>query len=238
VAAISVSQGDTARGKALTNEPIGAIDHLSAVNGPVPAGFSGVFHQVSPTGDPPAAKLQTSGTTAHSTNEAAPSREQSEGIFATQLDGAPRTLTASPTELEVGIPNGMHGWLRVRAEITNGGSVNASVSVTSPVAREILHRELPSLTAYLQEEKVSVNTIVVHAPLQSAVEQRSSAGADAGGGQAAQSGNDGGEGGQHASKTASADEAGVHRSVPGFEEDGSLHQGTHSAGGSWLSVRA
>ena len=28
----------------------------------------------------------------------------------------------------------------------------------------MLHRELPSLTAYLQSERLGVNTVVVHAP--------------------------------------------------------------------------
>jgi len=73
-----------------------------------------------------------------------------------------RMLTATPTSLEVGVSNGSHGWLKIRAELTDGGAVNASVSATSSAGQEMLHRELPSLTAYLQAERLGVNTVVVH----------------------------------------------------------------------------
>jgi len=48
--------------------------------------------------------------------------------------------------------------------MTDGGVVNASVSAVSSAGQEMLHRELPALTAYLQEEKVAVNAVAVHGP--------------------------------------------------------------------------
>jgi hypothetical protein len=192
-------------------------------------------------GDVSAAKSTIASTSVHEAASSAISREQDvHPMLAMPSDGIPQTLTATPNALEVGIQDGTHGWLRVRAEMTNGGSVNASVSVTSPAAQEMLHRELPSLTAYLQEEKVAVNTVVVHAPVSSAVVQRSFAGEDAAGGQAAQSGNEGEERRQYTNKAISGGSgaAGARGSLLGFEEDGSLQHGTYSGGGSWLSVRA
>ena len=75
------------------------------------------------------------------------------GVTQSATEPMPRTLSASPTALEVGIPDGTHGWLKVRAEMADGGVVNASVSAASPASQEMLHRELPSLTAYLQSER-------------------------------------------------------------------------------------
>ncbi len=72
----------------------------------------------------------------------------------------PGLLAATPTSLEVGIANGTHGWLKIRAEM-EGGVVTASLSPGSMAGQEMLHRELPSLAAYLQEEKLGVNTLVL-----------------------------------------------------------------------------
>jgi len=74
-----------------------------------------------------------------------------------------RALAASPTMLEVGVPGGSHGWLKIRAELTGDGAVHASVSSNSAAAAEMLRRELPSLTTYLHQEQVSVGSLVVHA---------------------------------------------------------------------------
>ena len=76
--------------------------------------------------------------------------------------GSHRTLFATPTVLEVGVPNGTQGWLKIRAEMAGGGAINASLSTASPAGQEMLHRELPSLTAYLQQERITVNAVVVH----------------------------------------------------------------------------
>ena len=90
------------------------------------------------------------------------SQEAAVGDAAPMYDGH-SMVSATPTSLEVGIANGSHGWLKIRAELTDGGAVNASVSAASSAGQEMLHRELPSLTAYLQSERLGVNTVVVHA---------------------------------------------------------------------------
>ena len=76
------------------------------------------------------------------------------------MDGH-RTLTATATTLEVGIPNGAHGWLKIRAEIGSGGEVTAALSSASSSGQEMLRRELPSLSSFLQEEHLMVHPVIV-----------------------------------------------------------------------------
>jgi hypothetical protein len=157
------------------------------------------------------------------------------------METMPRMLAASPTALEVGIQNGTHGWLKVRAEMTSDGVVNASVSASSFTGQEMLHRELPSLTAYLQSEKVAVNTVTVPASLPTGAEPRGlGAAVDAGGsGQAFQRSNEGGEQRQGLVETTNAsDEDLSYQTVHGVGEDRTLPLVRHMGGGSWLSVRA
>lgn len=66
----------------------------------------------------------------------------------------------APGVLEVGVSNGTHGWLRVRAELQDG-AVTASVASATVAGREMLHRELPALTAYLRDERLQVSALVV-----------------------------------------------------------------------------
>jgi hypothetical protein len=157
------------------------------------------------------------------------------------LDGGHRTLVATPTALEVGISNGSQGWFKIRAEIGGGGGVNASLSATVPSGQEMLHRELPSLTAYLQQERVAVNSVVIHTS--------AGLGTSPGGG-------GGGMGNGNGSQTQQrGDEGSANRSLgnsppPNYiEEIGSSSLNTVDAndalsspqfavGGSWLSVRA
>jgi hypothetical protein len=163
------------------------------------------------------------------------------GVAAASMDGAPRMLMATPTALEVGIQDGTHGWLKVRAEMVEGGGVvNASVSAASSAGQEMLHRELPALTVYLQEEKVSVNTVVVHAQSTAAAESRRSEGMDGAGGQTPQRNNEGEEEQQNIRKTnmSGADEAETYRSLHGVDQDGSIPLASYASGGGWLSVRA
>jgi hypothetical protein len=149
-------------------------------------------------------------------------------------------LTATPTSLEVGIQNGTHGWLKVRAEMTDGGVVNASVSAASSAGQEMLHRELPGLTAYLQQEKVAVNAVIVHVPSAAGVDARSSSGTDGAGGQTPQRSNQ--EEPQHQSLRKmtlnGSDEAVSYGGLHEVDEDGSLPLARYVNGGSWLSVRA
>jgi hypothetical protein len=169
------------------------------------------------------------------------SREQDgAGVVAQSMDGSPRMLASTPTSLEVGIQNGAHGWLKVRAEMADGGVVNASVSASSSAGQEMLHRELPAITAFLQEEKVAVSTIIVHTPSAAAADARSFSGADGTGGQTSQRSNQGEEQQQDLRKATlnSFDETMASRNAHGAGEDGSLPLAAYASGGSWLSVRA
>jgi len=186
-------------------------------------------------------KLLVGDAGSHTTGLLTGSREQDgAGVGAQSMDGAPRTLAATPTSLEVGIQNGTHGWLKVRAEMTDGGVVNASVSAASSAGQEMLHRELPALTAYLQEEKVAVNTVIVHAPSGAGTDARSSSGTDGASGQTPQRSNGGEDQHQNLKKATLNDsnEAMTYRSLHGVDEDGSLPLAAYAGGGSWLSVRA
>jgi hypothetical protein len=188
-----------------------------------------------------ATKLQPGEAGSHTAASPIGLREQDGAVRVAQsTDGAPRMLSATPTSLEIGIQNGTHGWLKVRAEMTDGGVVNASVSATSPNGQEMLHRELPGLTAYLQEEKVAVNAISVHASLAGGTDARSSSGTESTGGQTPQRSNEGEQQHQSLRKTTlnGSDETTTYGSLHGFDGDGSLPLKAHASGGSWLSVRA
>jgi hypothetical protein len=192
-------------------------------------------------GEPAPTKVQIGDLGVHTSGLSAGSREQGGlSMAATPTDAIPTMLKATPTTLEVGIQDGTHGWLKVRAEMADGGVVNASVSAASSTGQEMLHRELPAITAYLQQEKVAVNAIAVHTPLATGAEQRSSTGMDGAGGQTPQGGHEGSEPQQNIRKgmPAGPDEAMIYQSLHGVDEDGSLSLAAYASGGSWLSVRA
>ena len=81
-------------------------------------------------------------------------------------------VQASSSTLEVGVPSGTHGWVRIRAEIHDGGLVHATLSARSTSGQEMLHRELPGLTRFLASEHVAVLPFLA--------EQRLPAGLDSG----------------------------------------------------------
>lgn len=235
----STASGIDADGKAQT--AVAAAMHVMGAGAGTSSGLATTMF--SPAGvsvDGSFAKLPVGGAAAHGTNLGTMSTgsDGSSALTPGSMDGAPKTLEATPTALEIGMQNGTHGWLKVRAEMTDSGVVNASVSTATAAGQEMLHRELPALTAYLHEEKVAVNMVVVHAPTTAGGEFRgSSAGAgDGAGGQAA------GTGGQQQSfgRTASgrAGETTGQRSWDGDGEDGLPSNATYAEGGSWLSVRA
>ncbi|MDQ2835549.1 MAG: hypothetical protein M3Y50_17765 [Acidobacteriota bacterium] len=152
--------------------------------------------------------------------------------------GSPRTLAATPAALEVGIQSGAHGWVKVRAEVGEAGAVNASISSGSAVGQEMLHRDLPSITAFLQAEKVHVGTVEIYTPVPLAAND-SSFGTTADASQEHR-GHDGGEqtqqnSGRPASGTVS--QGAAYASVPGTADDGLHAAVSHSLDGCWLSVR-
>jgi hypothetical protein len=160
---------------------------------------------------------------------------------ADSIDATHKTLMATPTSLEVGVANGTHGWLKIRAELTGGGVVNASLSTATSSGQEMLHRELPSLTAYLQSERVAVNAVVVQPAVVAGADTRGLAGGmnGDGSGQAQQSGNQGGENRQGAANTVLGRvEKDVAYSGPNRVGGDEPLSGSYASGGSWLSVRA
>ncbi len=73
-----------------------------------------------------------------------------------------RTIAASPTTLEVGVPNGTQGWVRIRAEIGEQGAINASLAAASNSGQETLHRQLPALNEFLHGEQISATTSIAN----------------------------------------------------------------------------
>jgi hypothetical protein len=162
------------------------------------------------------------------------------GVTPPAMDGAHRTLAATPTALEVGVTNGTHGWLKIRAELATGGGVNASLSAASSGGQEMLHRELPSLAAYLQQAQVAVNSVVVH-PAMAGNDSHGLAGGMGGdvSGQTQQRNDQGGET-RHGlnDPVPSHVETGAYEVVNGVGAGGLLSPVTYAGGGSWLNVRA
>jgi hypothetical protein len=158
---------------------------------------------------------------------------------AVEMGMSHRTLLATPTALEVGVANGTQGWLKIRAETTDGGVVTASLSSATSAGQETLHRELPSLIAYLQEERVAVNTFVVATP--AGTESRFSGGMNGEGrGQPQQGSHSEGGDGRQGSIPGVPDRAAeipTYMALNGVGEDELLSAGTYAGGGSWLNVR-
>lgn len=149
------------------------------------------------------------------------------------------TVTATPTTLEVGLPGGTHGWLKVRAELAGDGAVHASVSASSAAGTEMLRRELPTLTSYLHQEQVQVSSVAVHAP-QSTMDLSNLA--SGGGPNQRMSGGSGDSqrretGDERMSATGTQDDLRPGVSHADGERDGLLSAGYGLAGG-WLSIRA
>jgi hypothetical protein len=224
-----------------------AVVHAMAGGAEVSSGVgSGVVVFGSAAGDLIAAKVPPGDAAAHAAGLTTGSGEpQGPGVVGTSMEGVPRMLTATPSVLEVGIQNGTHGWLKVRAEMADGGVVNASVSAASSAGQEMLHRELPALTAYLQEERVAVNAVVVHAPLAAESAARNSAGMADAAGQESQT-SDGGkeqrqnsaEPGVNGPEVNDSDEMKTYESLQGVDEDRLSPLAGYGSGGGWLSVRA
>jgi hypothetical protein len=83
-----------------------------------------------------------------------------------------RILVATASAIEVGVTSGSHGWLKIRTELTDTGAIKAVLSSTSSTGQEMLHRELASLSSFLEQERIPVSSLAVH--------QEPSSGFDAG----------------------------------------------------------
>jgi hypothetical protein len=119
----------------------------------------------------PGLQLSTSGAISSTAQTLAPNHGASLSTGATQpgtaaaAEGSAASshqfLTAAPTHLDVGVFDGTHGWLRIRAELGSGGDVSASLT-TSAVAHSALRAAVPEMSSYLAAESVSVSKIAVH----------------------------------------------------------------------------
>jgi hypothetical protein len=165
-----------------------------------------------------------------------------EGVTTTSDMGVGhRMLSATPTTLEVGLQSGTQGWLKIRAEMTSGGTVNASLSSATQAGQEMLHRELPALATYLQDEKVTVNSLVIHSPSPAASGTQFAGGTEGEGrGLFEQSGQQAErEGSQRIVRTLSGhtENANAYAGSDGVDENGLLSSMTYTSGGRWLNVR-
>ncbi len=243
LAAVALTRGSDGDGKGQSvSGPALAVAHSWSGGAEFTPGMStAVFAPAGTHGDSTAMKFALGETVRSTADMPEGSKEQMGfGAAAASMEGMPRPLTMTPTTLEVGIQDGTHGWLKVRAEMADGGVVNASVSATTSVGQEMLHRELPSLTAYLQTEKVTVNTVVVHAATAAANDVRSSSGMDTTGGQTPQRNDERGEQQRYMRKATadSSNEAMTYQNLREADGDASLPRATYAGGGSWLNVRA
>ncbi|MEG9435963.1 hypothetical protein JAO29_07265 [Edaphobacter sp. HDX4] len=150
-----------------------------------------------------------------------------------------RTVTATPTTLEVGLPGGAHGWLKVRAELAGDGAVHASVSSNSASGTEMLRRELPTLTSYLHQEQVRVSSVVVQAPASAMDLSNPGSGEDRR--QAMNGGSPDANGSGGGREAPSSDSSVAGQNQQAFRDEGdigeSLSNGYAGLGG-WLSIRA
>jgi len=150
------------------------------------------------------------------------------------------TSRATATSLEVGFSSDTHGWLKVRADM-EGGAVTASIASTTSAGREALHRELPSMTAYLQDEKIALSGLVIKetsAPSASNSDQSTAMGGQG------RSGQQGYEGKENNAATASgdvafgaSDEDAMSEVWNSVEVGTGLLRTTTNSSGNWLNVR-
>jgi hypothetical protein len=90
------------------------------------------------------------------------------------------TLVATPTTLEVGVPRGAEGWLKIRAEVGSDG-ISASLSTASHAGQSALRDQLPAINAFLQGEQIHASaTLLDKTTLPSASNGGSSAAMDHG----------------------------------------------------------
>lgn len=147
-----------------------------------------------------------------------------------------RTVSATPSVLEVGVANGADGWLKIRAELTDTGTVKAALSSSSTSGQEMLHRELPALSGFLDQERVPVSSLVVHPNI---VPMHDAAGVSnygGGAGQQAQGGHAGTDRHDQSRDFKVVDENALPEGLGELQTVDLLQGGV--SGGGWLSVRA
>jgi hypothetical protein len=198
------------------------------------------FSQSGPQAEGIVSKLQNAEKAASGVGlQAGTAAPESFGGVTSSIDGAPHMLTATPTALEVGIQNGTHGWLKVRAEMADGGAVSATVSAATSAGQEMLHRELPAITAYLQQEKLAVSSVAVHITAATGADSKQySEGRQSGGEEMSQRSDQGGRQLFERNAPNVTEEITTYETSNGVGVDGQLTAATYAVGGNWLSVRA
>jgi hypothetical protein len=94
-----------------------------------------------------------------------------------------QVLASGPAQLDVGVFDSTHGWLRVRAEMGADGAVSASLTASAS-AHESLRAVLPEMANYLESEAVGVSKIAVHRAADAAPSMAPNAGQGNGAGDA------------------------------------------------------
>jgi hypothetical protein len=197
--------------------------------------------------------MQSTGTTQVQIGSTATHRDSATGNLAvserrtaaelvsngTTTNNQPHILKATTNTLEVGVANDTHGWVKVRAEMTNDGRVNASLSSNSPTAQQMLRHELPSLATFLRAENVQVGSLTVQVS-ESTSERGGLPGNGAGPDQGNQSHGGGQSGDRYGGKIPDLPDSGVGPALSGtemiLEEMG--NDWMYVSGGSWLNVIA
>ena len=70
-------------------------------------------------------------------------------------------LLANARQLEVGVADPAHGWLRIRAEMGANGLVHASLTAAAPAREYDLRAALPGMAAYLSQEHVAAGGLTL-----------------------------------------------------------------------------
>ena len=158
---VTASLGNGPRQSTLAVETVAPIEQLAGSSLSTPRHATGDLFTVpvAMAVGLPIAKPSDGSFAASHAGSSAHAGKQVDGTSLLQDQGAPRTLFAGPQRLEVGINSGLHGWLRVRAELGHAGEVTASVVTTSTSAASGLNREIGALHAYLKAESVGVASV-------------------------------------------------------------------------------
>ncbi len=254
---IVATAGDVAKGESVGGQrPKPAIEHVEAntvpkagmqIEGPDAVQNAPVinlndrlpFHIVA-TGDGIHSATQATAKEASTNGMQQTSVDASSAPLAERNTGAVehRTLSATPSMLEVGVANGSNGWLKIRAELTESGAVKAALSSSSASGQEMLHRELPALSGFLDQERVPVSSLVVHANAMPMYDATGPSTFDGAAGQQAPGNHAGGNHQDRPRELGSFDEIPLPKDVGELQPIDFVQSSNGLSGGSWVSVRA
>lgn len=254
---IVATAGDVAKGESVAGQrPKSAIEHVESNAVPKAGmqieGLDAVQNApVINLNDRSPVHVVTTGGGIHSATQATAKETDTNGMQQTSMDAssAPlaernagavehRTLSATPSMLEVGVANGSNGWLKIRAELTEPGAVKAALSSSSASGQEMLHRELPALSGFLDQQRVPVSSLVVHANPMPMHDATGPSTFDGAAGQQAPGNHAGGNHQNRPRELGSFDEIPLPKDVGELQPIDFAQSSGGLSGGSWLSVRA